>query len=63
AEDLRKNVVFYILPFTNPDGVQEGMSRSNSNGINLEVNYNYPDELTAQEVKNIKAFLTKVTAE
>ena len=63
AEDLRKNVVFYILPFTNPDGVQEGMSRSNSNGINLEVNYNYSDELTAQEVKNIKAFLTKVTAE
>ncbi len=61
AEELRKNIVFYILPFTNPDGVQEGMSRSNSNGINLEVNWNYPDSLTAQEVRNMKKFLTELT--
>ncbi len=63
ARDLRKGIEFYIIPFTNPDGVQEGMSRSNANGINLEVNYNYNDSLTAQEVKNIKAFLEKLTAE
>lgn len=63
AQDLRDNIIFYILPFTNPDGVQEGRSRSNTNGINLEVNYNSPDSITAQEVKNILAFLKGVTAE
>ncbi len=63
AQDLRNNTIFYILPFTNPDGVQEGRSRSNTNGINLEVNYNSPDSVTAQEVKNILGFLKKVTAE
>lgn len=62
AKDLRKYIVFYILPFTNPDGVQEGMSRSNSNGINLEVNWNYPDSLTAQEVKNMKNFLSNLVS-
>lgn len=62
AEELRNNTIFYILPFTNPDGVQEGMSRSNANGINLEVNYNSPDSVTAKEVKNILAFLKKTTA-
>ena len=63
AKDLRKHIVFYILPFTNPDGVQEGLSRSNINGINLEVNWNYNDSLTAQEVKNMKAFLGKLIKE
>ena len=63
AQDLRDNIIFYILPFTNPDGVQEGMSRSNANGINLEVNYNSPDSVTAKEVKNILGFLKGITAE
>ena len=63
AKDLRKHIVFYILPFTNPDGVVEGLSRSNINGINLEVNWNYNDSLTAQEVKNMKAFLGKLVQE
>ena len=63
AQDLRDNIIFYILPFTNPDGVQEGRSRSNTNGINLEVNYNSPESVTAQEVKNILGFLKGVTSE
>ncbi|MBR5856381.1 MAG: hypothetical protein IKY70_03820 [Bacteroidales bacterium] len=63
ASDLRDNILFYILPFTNPDGVQEGMSRSNAHGINLEVNYNSPDSVTAKEVKNILGFLKKIRAE
>ncbi len=62
AKELRRAVEFYIIPFTNPDGVQEGMSRSNANGINLEVNYNYNDNLTAQEVRNIKTFLKNLTS-
>lgn len=54
AKHLRDNAVFYIVPFTNPDGVVEGMSRSNGEGINLEVNWNDPEEVTSQEVKNLR---------
>ncbi len=54
ANALRDNAVFYIVPFTNPDGVVEGMSRSNGEGINLEVNWNDPEEVTAQELKNLR---------
>lgn len=61
ANDLRNNAVFYILPFTNPDGVWEGMSRSNGNGINIEVNWAGNEEITALEVKNIRRFLQKLT--
>ncbi len=57
AEDLRDNAIFYVLPFTNPDGVYHGMSRAAPNGINLEVNYNDPADKTAKEVKNITNFL------
>ncbi len=62
ANDLRDNAVFYILPFANPDGVWEGMSRSNGNGINLEVNWADTEDVTAKEVKNIRVFLRKLTA-
>lgn len=63
ASDLRDHAVFYILPFTNPDGVQEGMSRSNGQGINLEVNWDKPEELTAAEVKNMRSFLEKAVSD
>lgn len=63
TNDLRDNAVFYILPFTNPDGVYRGMSRSNRNGINLEVNWADGEEVTAKEVKNIRHFLQKLTAD
>lgn len=59
---LRENVIYYILPFTNPDGVVEGMSRSNSNGVNMEVNWDDPEEVTTQEVKNMRAFLQSLLA-
>lgn len=62
ARELRQNALFYILPFANPDGVYAGMSRSNRNGINLEVNWADPEEVTAQEVKNMRAFLQQLTA-
>ena len=61
AGDLRKEIIFYILPFTNPDGVAEGMSRSNGEGINLEVNWANADSVTAQETRNIRAFLESIT--
>lgn len=62
ANDLRNSAVFYILPFTNPDGVYLGMSRSNGNGINLEVNWADSVDVTSQEVKNIRAFLQQLTS-
>lgn len=59
---LRENTVFHILPFTNPDGVVEGNSRSNANGVNMEVNWDDPEEVTTKEVKNIRAFLQGLLA-
>ena len=63
AQDLRDNVIFYILPFTNPDGVAGGLSRSNALGVNLEVNYNTSPEQTSQEVKNILTLLESITSD
>lgn len=63
AAALRERVDFYILPFTNPDGVVNGLSRSGLHGINLEVNHADPDSLTCPEVKNIRAFLTSLTSD
>lgn len=60
AHALRENVIYYILPFTNPDGVVEGNSRSNANGVNMEVNWDDPEEVTTQEVKNMRAFLKSI---
>ena len=60
ANNLRENAIFYILPFTNPDGVVEGNSRSNSSGVNMEVNWDDPEEVTTQEVKNMRAFLKSI---
>ncbi len=62
ASALRENTVYYILPFTNPDGVVEGMSRSNANGVNMEVNWDDPEEVTTKEVKNMRAFLQGLLA-
>ena len=63
AAAYRRQMVFYILPFTNPDGVEEGLSRSNVLGINLEINYDRPDSLTMPEVRAIKAKLSELMAE
>ena len=63
AAAYRREMVFYILPFTNPDGVEEGLSRSNVLGVNLEINYDRPDSLTMPEVRAIKAKLSELMAE
>ena len=59
----RRQMVFYILPFTNPDGVVEGLSRSGIHGVNLEINYDRPDSLTVVEVQAIKKTLERLSAE
>ncbi len=59
----RKHSVFYVVPFTNPDGVAGGFSRSNARGINQEVNWDHPDSLTAVEVKALRNRMDSLTRE
>ncbi len=63
AKAYRKQMIFYILPIVNPDGVENGLSRSNSQGIDLENNYNTSDSLTAVEVQAIKKTLGRLCFE
>ncbi len=60
SRELLHKTIFYIIPFTNPDGVDRGYSRSNSEGVNLEVNYDEPEGSTACEVAAIKQFLLAI---
>lgn len=49
-----KKLVFHCIPFTNPDGVFYGRSRTNYDGIDVESNWNKPDSLTSREVLILK---------
>lgn len=60
---LRQQIDAYILPFTNPDGVVNGLSRSNMTGVNQEINFGRSDDSTVVEVKAIKAMFEKLTAD
>ena len=53
--EMLQNAVFYIVPFINPDGVANGLSRSNANGVNMEINWGRPDDSTQLEVRVMKA--------
>ncbi|MDR0420674.1 MAG: hypothetical protein LBH30_04390 [Prevotellaceae bacterium] len=63
AETYRKRFIFYIVPFANPDGVMEGLSRSNSTGVNQEINWDRDESQTVVEVKNLKQQIKELTAE
>lgn len=63
AKAIRKQVDFYILPFINPDGVANGLSRSNPTGVNQEINYGRQDDSTVVEIKAVKATLERLTAD
>ncbi|MFH0734310.1 MAG: M14-type cytosolic carboxypeptidase [bacterium] len=60
AEYLRKNIEFHLVPFTNPDGVYYGRSRTNYAGIDLESNWDKSEAETATEVKLLKAKMTEI---
>jgi len=59
----RKAMTLYIVPFANPDGVVEGLSRSNSTGVNIEINWAKPEEQTEPEVRALKATMEKITTD
>jgi Zinc carboxypeptidase. len=60
---LLANTIFYIVPFTNPDGVYGGLSRSASTGVNIEINWDRPDPLTMPEVKALRGKIESLTKE
>ncbi len=60
---LLANTIVYIVPFTNPDGVYGGLSRSASTGVNIEINWNRPDSLTMPEVKALRGKIENLTKE
>jgi hypothetical protein len=66
-DHFRKSIVFHLIPFTNPDGVYYGRSRTNYDYIDLERDWQYPvtDEITIlksrlsqiNSIKPVKVFL------
>ncbi len=60
ASYLRKKIEFHLVPTTNPDGVFYGRSRTNFNGVDLESNWNKPDDQTSKEVLLLKSRMREV---
>ena len=60
---LRRQIDAYVLPFANPDGVVNGLSRSNARGVNQEINFGRSDDSTVVEVRAIKRMFETLTAE
>ncbi|MFA6737969.1 MAG: M14 family zinc carboxypeptidase [Bacteroidales bacterium] len=54
AREYRRKGIFYVVPFTNPDGVYGGYSRSNARGINQEINWDHHDSITSVEVDALR---------
>ena len=63
AAAYRSKGIFYIVPFTNPDGVYGGYSRSNARGINQEINWDHPDSITSVEVQALRARMDDLSRE
>ena len=56
----REHIVFHCIPFTNPDGVFWGRSRTNYDGVDVESNWNKSDAATTAEVKILKKRMTEI---
>ena len=61
ARALRRQIDAYVLPFANPDGVANGLSRSNALGVNQEINFGRSEDSTVVEVRAIKRKLEELT--
>jgi hypothetical protein len=58
--EYRKKVVFHCVPFTNPEGVFYGRSRTNYDGVDVESNWNKTDSLTCKEVRILKQRMLQI---
>jgi hypothetical protein len=59
----RQKLIFYLIPFTNPDGVFYGRSRTNFSGIDVEANWDKPESETCKEVKILKQRMAQINNE
>jgi len=59
----RQNVILYLIPFTNPDGVYYGRSRTNFSGVDLESNWDKSETETSTEVKMLRQQMMKINSE
>lgn len=58
----REHIVFHCIPFTNPDSVFYGRSRTNYDGIDVESNWNKSDAATTAEVKFLKTRMEEINS-
>ena len=63
GQSLRSQIDAWILPFINPDGVVDGLSRSNALGVNEEINFGRSEDSTVVEVRAVKAVFEKLTSD
>ncbi len=59
----RKNIIFYLYPFNNPEGVFYGRSRTNYYGVDQERDWNYSDDQTSSAVLLLKNRMKEISAE
>ncbi len=62
-DHYRKNIIFYLYPFNNPDGVYYGRSRTNFNGIDQERDWDFPDAATTAAVLLLKNRMIEINSE
>lgn len=60
ADDLRRRLIFHVIPMMNPDGVAEGNTRCNATGLDLNRQWENPAE--GCEAAVVKALLARVSA-
>ncbi|NLH60479.1 MAG: T9SS type A sorting domain-containing protein [Ignavibacteriales bacterium] len=61
--EYRKKIIFHTVPFTNPDGVYYGRSRTNYDGIDVESNWNKSASETCKEVQLLKERMSLINSE
>ncbi len=59
----RKNIIFYLYPFNNPEGVYYGRSRTNYYGVDQERQWNKSDAETASAVLLLKNRMKEINSE
>lgn len=59
----RKNIIFYLYPFNNPEGVYFGRSRRNFFGVDHERQWNKPPEEMAVEINFLKNRMIEINNE
>lgn len=57
-----RRLVFHCIPFTNPDGVYYGKSRTNYDNVDVEADWAKADSLTCKEVLVLKQRMRSINA-